>query len=85
MAHVFVLQHRRIDESGGENLKMIGVYGSRVEAERAVGRLRALPGFRDSPDIVDPLDPFEIEERSGFHIDEYALDEDHWTEGFGAI
>jgi hypothetical protein len=82
MASVFVLQHCRTDESGYDNLKMIGAYSSRSEAERAVERLRGMPGFKDSPKIVDPL---KDEESSGFYIDEYALNEDHWTEGFVSV
>ena len=79
MASVFILQHCRTDESGDDHVKMIGVYSSRAEAERAVGRLKTQPGFVDCPGIVDPLND---EKTTGFHIDEYPLDNDHWQEGF---
>ncbi|WP_271066845.1 hypothetical protein [Caulobacter sp. NIBR1757] len=47
---------------------MIGVYASRDKALLAQARSTDLPGFRDWPD--------------GFLIEEYELDQDHWTEGF---
>lgn len=80
MTSVFILQHCRTDDFGYDNVKMIGAYTSRIEAEGAVERLRAMPGFCDYPAILDPL---KDEETSGFTIDEYALNKDHWTEGFG--
>jgi hypothetical protein len=82
MTSVFILQHCRTDESGNDNVKMIGAYTSRSEAEGAVNRLRAMPGFSDYPTILNPL---KDEETSGFTIDEYALNKDHWTEGFESV
>lgn len=79
MPSVFILQHCRIDELGNDEVKLIGAYTSRDEAELAVARLRSRPGFAESPAIVDPLSD---DTESGFHIDEYRLNEDHWTEGF---
>ena len=38
-------------------------------AQDAVTRIVTQPGFANFPD--------------GFHIDEYEMDKDHWTEGFG--
>ena len=67
---IYVLQHTRVSDDGQENVKLIGVYSQRARAEAAVGRLISQPGFRDTP--------------SGFSIDGYELDHDHWTEGFGA-
>jgi hypothetical protein len=81
MTSVFILQHCRTDESGN-NVKMIGAYMSRTEAESAVARLRSMPGFSDHPAILDPR---KDEETSGFTIDEYALNKDHWTEGFVSV
>ncbi len=51
-----------------ENAKLIGSYRSREGAEAAIARLRNVPDFR-----VD---------LAGFAIDEYRLDQDHWSEGF---
>nr|AAK56316.1 hypothetical protein [bacterium] len=79
MTSVFTLQHCRTDESGNDNVKMIGAYTSRAEAEDAVVRVRGMPGFSEYPAILDAL---EDEETSGFTIDEYVLNKDHWTEGF---
>ena|SRR6266550_2407493 len=63
----YVLQHTH-ETDGCEETKFIGVYRSREAAHMAMGRLRLTPGFRDYP--------------KAFSIDEYRLDEDHWTEGF---
>ena len=75
---VFVVQHLRSEEES-EDVKLIGVYSSRAEAEAAVDRKRKFPGFSAFPRIVDPL---HDEDESGFYIDEYPLDQDQWSEGF---
>ncbi len=67
MTTVYVLQHSYEQEECDET-KFIGVYSSRPAAEAAVARLMGQPGFRDRPD--------------DFHIDEYEVDRDHWTEGY---
>lgn len=54
-----------------ENAKLIGVYRSREGAEAAIARLKNVPGFRD--------------DLAGFAIDEYRLDQDHWSEGFISV
>ncbi len=82
MASVFVLQHCSTDESGNDDVKMIGAYKSQTEAESAVARLHRMPGFSDSPAILDPRTG---EGTSGFTIDEYELNKDHWTEGFVSV
>ena len=68
MGSVFVLQHVHSRKDGVEDVKFIGVYSSREKAEAAVSRLIRLPGFADAPD--------------GFHIDEYPVDQDQWSEGY---
>jgi hypothetical protein len=68
---VFVLQHVHTFGEGEEDVKMIGVYSSREQAEAAVERLSIQPGFNDAPE--------------GFEIDPYVLDEDHWTEGYVTV
>ncbi len=77
MKSVFVLQHMH-SVADDEEVKLVGVYSSRENAESAVARLRDLPGFRDHPQIVD----YGSEGGDGFVIDEYTLDSDHWAEGF---
>ena len=71
MASVFVVQHVHSREDGVEDVKFIGVYSSREKADAAVERLGRLPGFSDAPD--------------GFHIDEYRVDQDQWTEGYVVV
>jgi hypothetical protein len=70
MKTVFVLQHS-YSLGDCEEVKLIGVYASLVEAEAAVSRLRDRPGFRNYPD--------------GFNIDAYEIGQDHWQEGFATI
>ncbi len=71
MAQVYVLQHVHELENGDEDVKFIGVYSSRENAESAIERLIRAPGFCDAPD--------------SFHIDEYALDQDQWVEGYTTL
>lgn len=67
MKQVYLLFHVR-EIGRDEDIKLIGVYGSRQKAELALERSRCLPGFADHPD--------------GFSIDAYEVDRDHWSEGF---
>jgi hypothetical protein len=68
MTKAYLLQHVRTCENGSEDVKVIGIYESRSEAEHAVQRLVSKPGFSLYPD--------------GFQIDEYGLNRDGWVEGF---
>ena len=79
MQSVFVVQHLHILPGGEEDVKFIGVYRSFEAACSAVERLRSQPGFRDHPRIVDPQENTDVQ---GFHIQEYRLDKDHWSEGY---
>ena len=71
MDTVYVLHHVRSDDEYGDDAKLIGVYRSQEAAADAVTRLSDQPGFRQHP--------------SGFHVDAYRLDQDHWTEGFVSV
>jgi hypothetical protein len=64
----YVVQHVHEFEDDSEDIKFIGVYSTFEKAEQAVRRLSMEVGFCDTPE--------------GFHISEYEIDEDHWTEGF---
>jgi len=68
---VYVLQHEYEIAGGQEETKLIGVYSTKENAQAAISRLVALPGFVEHPD--------------DFCIDEYETDQDHWTEGFVAM
>ncbi|SFR03230.1 hypothetical protein SAMN04488564_102281 [Lentzea waywayandensis] len=59
------------DEEEGDDVKLLGVYSTREKAMARIDRARRLAGFRDEPEC--------------FHIDEYALDEAQWTDGFTTI
>lgn len=67
-ATVFLVHHVHEFENGSEDVKLIGVYASRADAEAALFRVRDQPGFRDHP--------------GGFDISEILVGADHWTEGF---
>ena len=69
MKHVFLVQHlHKMPRAGKEDVKIIGVYGSKSSARLAVRRAKGRAGFKDSPD--------------GFSIDRYELDRDNWQNGF---
>ncbi len=71
MTRVYVLQHVHSVDDGAEDVKFIGVYSSRENAQVAIGRLSRAPGFSDAP--------------GGFHIDEYQIDKDQWVEGYSTL
>ncbi|MHB9106588.1 MAG: DUF7336 domain-containing protein [Armatimonadota bacterium] len=79
MSSVYILHHVHLLTEDREDVKLIGVYSSRDNAEAAVERLRNQPGFCKTPKLVN-LDTDE--NTDGFQIVEYGLDEDHWQEGF---
>jgi hypothetical protein len=68
---VYVLQHAHPLEDGEDEVKFIGVYSSRENAQAAIVRLSKTPGFSD--------------EQTGFHIDEYQVDKDQWVEGYTTL
>ena len=65
---VFLVHHVHVQEDGEEDVKFIGVYSTRENAERAKDRAGVLPGFCQVPE--------------GFSVERYLVDEDHWTEGY---
>jgi hypothetical protein len=76
---VVLLQHSHTLPSGEKDVKIIGLYESRTAAIAAVGRLVQNNGFREHPEIVNPL----VDDiTDGFFIDEYEINKDHWTEGY---
>jgi hypothetical protein len=68
---VYVLHHVHSFADGTEDVKFIGVYSSRENAQAAVTRLSQAPGFSEAPD--------------GFHIDAYQMDKDQWVEGYSTL
>lgn len=68
MEGAFVLQHEYEDENKDEQVKFIGVYTTRENAEEAIDKLRKMPGFSEYPD--------------GFSIDFYDFNRTWWAEGF---
>ena len=68
MTETYILWHIRKDDEYGDDAKLIGVYSSNEKAEAAIVRLADKSGFGDHP--------------TGFHIDCYPLDKDHWVDGF---
>ena len=70
MTSVFILHHS-YGVADDEEVKLIGVYATREDAEAAVRRLAQQPGFRDY--------------QSGFHVNQYEIGKDHWSEGFVSL
>jgi hypothetical protein len=71
MTDVFVLHHINRPDTDDENAKLIGIYATQEAGQRAIDRLKDMPGFRDPT--------------GHFHLEAYQLDQDHWSEGFGPV
>lgn len=69
MTIVYALYHEYEPRPWVDKIKLIGMYSTQAQAERALARVRDQPGFRDH--------------QEGFEISEVRLDRDGWTEGFG--
>ncbi len=67
MTAVYLVTHTH-ELNGIDDVKLIGAYSSRADAQKAVQRKLAFPGFRDHP--------------KGFHISRIKLGRDQWSEGF---
>ena len=67
MKSVWLLHHTHEFEDGHEDVKLVGVFVTREEAEGARSRVADQPGFREMPE--------------GFSIDEHALGQLDWLEG----
>jgi hypothetical protein len=63
---VFLLHHVHEFDDGHEDVKLIGVFSSREEAEAALAGVRDQPGFRDLP--------------TGFEMSSHQLDRASWLE-----
>ena len=73
MNKVFLLWHTHRDErlAGGEDVKLLGTFTTKENAEKAQAEAAFLEGFKDN------LEDFEISE--------YDLDKREWREGFATI
>jgi homoserine kinase type II len=65
---LYILTHLRFDSEDDQDSKFIGVFSSPEIARSTIEQLADLPGYRKYPD--------------GFSIEEYAVNEIRWTEGF---
>ena len=65
---VYLLDHFR-NEVELDGFKIIGIFSSRLEAEKAMSLLKEKPGFKDYPE--------------NFNIGCYELDKVFWVDGFG--
>lgn len=73
MKFVYLLWHTHSDEAllDGEDIKLIGVYTSKENAQEAQSRAEQLEGFNDH--------------RAGFEISCNELNKDEWTSGFVTV
>lgn len=78
---VYLVQHLHVLPGAFEDIKVIGVYRSEAGALSAVERLRSQPGFCDLPEVRRAED----DDQQGFHICPYALDLDHWDQGYVTV
>lgn len=69
MKKVIVVQHVREKDADNEDVKMIGVFSTRVLADACIRELEVQSGFKDH--------------LHGFSVEEYELDKAEWKEGFG--
>lgn len=70
MKSVFLVQHC-YQLNGEDEIKTIGIFISKSDADRVVEMSKSLPGFSMYPD--------------DFFIDEYELGKAHWAEGFVTV
>ena len=70
MKNTYLLWHTHTDErlTGGEDVKLLGTYSTRENAELAQAEAALLEGFKDHLE--------------GFEISEYEMDKREWREGF---
>lgn len=68
---VYLVQHARDLGDDREDVKVVGIYATEENAERAVRELASKPGFVAHPE--------------GFHIDPYVVDQTYWADGFATI
>lgn len=78
---VYKLDHLHIQQSKAHEAdwKFIGIYSSREKSECAIRQLRTVKGFKDFPELITSD---EIDEKSGFYIEEISIDNTNWQEGF---
>jgi hypothetical protein len=81
MKDVYLLQHVHDVDDGAEEVNVIGIDDTGDSALAAVERVMSQPGFCDYPDFVIPRGSSQ---ESGFNLDRYPLNQDHWSEGFVA-
>ncbi|WP_457795374.1 DUF7336 domain-containing protein [Horticoccus sp. 23ND18S-11] len=67
MDAIYLVTHS-YERDGADEIKIIGAYASRRDAQLAVQRKRTFVGFSDHP--------------RGFHIDRLEIGRDQWSEGF---
>ena len=70
MKSVFLLQHS-YELDGIDETKIIGIYSSNKKAEDVIEQYKLLAGFN--------------KHINSFHIDEYPVDSNHWSEGFYSV
>lgn len=74
MPKVFQVDHfygTEEDQELVDRYKIIGIYSSEEEANKAIERASKLPGFKEHVD--------------GFGIGVYVLDFDYWSDGFVTV
>lgn len=82
---LYKVDHLHIIYDDIEDLKFIGIFSTRENAEKAVEILSRQPGFKDFPKIITE-DDIDNETNEGFYINEVVVDEiAGWKEGFATV
>ncbi len=68
---VYLLQHVHRFPNQDEDVKILGIFATREDAETAIAGYKSLEGFKDTPD--------------DFSIDRYELNKREWVEGYMTV
>ena len=80
MNSYFILQHLHVISENNEDIKFIGIFSNMNNVYRAIESLTDKPGFKDFPKLINA----NIEDGSGFYVDEYQVDKINWNDGYYA-
>lgn len=78
MDKIIVLQHLHDGDS-----KFIGLYCDMGEVRDLVSEYSSLPGFCNSPNLIEGED--RLDQPDGFYADEYELGRNYWSDGFVTV
>ena len=82
---LYIVEHLHILYDDVEDIKFLGVFSTKENAEKAIQILSKQPGFKDFPKLIDNND-IENDVIEGFYIIKVVVDEiAEWKEGFTTV